>query len=134
MLKYSDAKQAFLLSPHHSVLSPYLPWHLKPETPKDIWATMPTIRQKIISLLCKEEMSAREISGEVGISEKEVYEHLSHIARSVASQNKKIVITPATCQTCGFVFEDRKRFTRPGRCPHCKKSHMQSPRFRIHFF
>jgi len=92
---------------------------------------MPTIRQKIISLLIDEEMSAREISGEVGISEKEVYEHLSHIARSVASQNKKIVITPANCQTCGFVFEDRKRFTRPGRCPQCKKSHIQSPRFRI---
>jgi predicted Zn-ribbon and HTH transcriptional regulator len=92
---------------------------------------MPTIRQKIISLLIDEEMSAREISGAVGISEKEVYEHLSHIARSVASQDKKIVITPANCQTCGFVFEDRKRFTRPGRCPQCKKSHIQSPRFRI---
>ena len=92
---------------------------------------MPTIRQKIISLLSDAEMSAREISGEVGISEKEVYEHLSHIARSVASQDKKIAIIPAACQTCGFVFENRKRFTRPGRCPLCKKSHIQSPRFRI---
>ena len=92
---------------------------------------MPTIRQKIISLLIDEQMNAREISGEVGVSEKEVYAHLSHIARSVASQDKKIVITPANCLTCGFVFADRKRFTRPGRCPQCKKSHIQSPRFRI---
>ncbi len=92
---------------------------------------MPTIRQKIISLLCEEEMNAREISGEVGISEKEVSEHLAHIARSVASQDQKVVITPANCLACGYVFEDRKRFTRPGRCPHCKKSHIQSPRFRI---
>jgi predicted Zn-ribbon and HTH transcriptional regulator len=60
------------------------------ETPKDTWTTMPTIRQKIISLLSKEEMSAREISGEVGISEKEVSDHLSHIARSVASQDCKL--------------------------------------------
>jgi predicted Zn-ribbon and HTH transcriptional regulator len=75
---------------------------------------MPTLRQKIISLLIDEEMSAREISGEVGISEKEVYGHLSHIARSVASR------------------DNRKRFTRPGRCPQCKKSHIQSPRFRIY--
>jgi predicted Zn-ribbon and HTH transcriptional regulator len=59
---------------------------------------MPTLRQKIISLLIDEEMSAREISGEVGISEKEVYGHLSHIARSVASRDKKIVITPARSQ------------------------------------
>ena len=92
---------------------------------------MPTLRQKIISLLIDEEMNAREISGQVGISEKEVYAHLAHIARSVASQDKKIVITPANCLACGFVFKDRKRFTRPGRCPQCKKSHIQSPRFRI---
>ncbi len=79
---------------------------------------MPTIRQKIISLLSEDEMSAREISGEVGISEKEVTEHLAHIARSVSSQDKKVVITPANCLACGYVFEDRKRFTRPGRCPN----------------
>ncbi len=92
---------------------------------------MPTIRQKIISLLTNEEMSAREISGEVGISEKEVTEHLAHIARSVSSQDKKIEIAPASCLACGYVFENRKRFTRPGRCPQCKKSHILSPRFRI---
>jgi predicted Zn-ribbon and HTH transcriptional regulator len=76
-------------------------------------------------------MSAREISGEVGITEKEVAEHLAHIARSVSSQGKKIILTPATCFACGYVFEDRKRYTRPGRCPQCKKSHLQSPRFYI---
>ena len=92
---------------------------------------MPTIRQKIISLLTETEMSAREISGEVGIAEKEVGEHLPHIARSVSSQGKKIIVTPAKCLTCGYAFEDRKRFTRPGRCPQCKKSHLQSPRFSI---
>ncbi|MGD8342044.1 MAG: ArsR family transcriptional regulator [Desulfobacterales bacterium] len=92
---------------------------------------MPTIRQKIISLLNEEEMSAREISGEVGIAEKEVAEHLAHIARSVSAQGKKIIITPAICLTCGYAFENRKRFTRPGRCPQCKKSHLQSPRFHI---
>jgi len=92
---------------------------------------MPTVRQKIISLLTGMEMSAREISGQVGISEKEVNEHLAHIARSVASQNKRMAMTPADCQTCGYVFENRKRFTRPGRCPRCKKSHVRSPRFRI---
>ena len=93
--------------------------------------TVPTLRQKIISLLSETELSAWEISGEVGISEKEVHEHLSHIARSVASQNKKVLITPAICLRCGYVFENRSRFTRPGRCPQCKNSHIQSPTFRI---
>ena len=92
---------------------------------------MQTTRQKIISLLNDGELSARELSKELGLPEKEVIEHLSHIARSVSSQNKKLLITPANCLTCSYVFGDRKRLTRPGRCPQCKKSHLQSPKFRI---
>ena len=92
---------------------------------------MPTLRQKIISLLSETELTAREISGQVGISEKEVNEHLTHIARSVSSQNKQLVVAPANCLACGYVFEDRKRLTRPGRCPRCKKSHINSPAFRV---
>ena len=92
---------------------------------------MPTLRQKIISLLSDTEMSTREISGQVGLPEKEIVEHLAHIARSLASQNKKLVIAPAICLGCQYVFENRRRFTRPGRCPNCKKSHIQSQRFRI---
>ena len=92
---------------------------------------MPTIRQKIISLLSEAEMSAREISGQIGIPEKEVTEHLAHIARSVSRQDKKMMMTPAICLACGYGFENRQRFTRPGRCPQCKKSRIQSPTFRI---
>lgn len=90
---------------------------------------MQTVRQQIIELLANGEMDARELSREVGIKEKEAIEHLSHIARTLAVQGKKLAIRPAECLLCGFVFEKRQRFTRPGRCPRCKKSHLQSPVF-----
>jgi len=93
--------------------------------------TMPTIRQQIIDLLSNHEMDAREISREVGIREKEVYEHLVHIAKSLAAKGKALLIQPSRCLSCGYVFKDRKRFTRPGRCPHCKKTHLQSPAYYI---
>ena len=92
---------------------------------------MQTIRQKIIDLLSRQEMGVRQLSGQVGIQEKEVIEHLSHIARSLAVKGKKLTIRPAECLLCGYVFEKRQRFTRPGRCPRCKKSHLQSPGFYI---
>ena len=92
---------------------------------------MLTIRQKIIDLLSRQEMDVRQLSGQVGIQEKEVIEHLSHIARSLAVKGKKLTIRPAECLLCGYVFEKRQRFTRPGRCPRCKKSHLQSPGFYI---
>ena len=92
---------------------------------------MQTIRQEIIDLLTLQELDARQLSGQVGIQEKEVLQHLSHIARSLAVKGKKLTVRPAECLLCGYVFEKRQRFTRPGRCPRCKKSHLQSPGFYI---
>jgi predicted Zn-ribbon and HTH transcriptional regulator len=95
---------------------------------------MQTVRQQLIELLVDGEMDARDLSREVGINEKEVIEHLAHIARSLAAKGKKLAIRPAECLLCGYVFEKRQRFTRPGRCPRCKKSHLQSPAFFITHF
>jgi predicted Zn-ribbon and HTH transcriptional regulator len=92
---------------------------------------MKTIRQQIIELLTDEEMDAREISRAVGIKEKEVYEHLTHIARSLAAKGSKLTIRPSECLQCGYVCKDRRRVTRPGRCPRGRESHIINPSFKI---
>ncbi|MCP4631267.1 MAG: transcriptional regulator [bacterium] len=92
---------------------------------------MPTIRQQIIELLTDEQMDARELSQAVGIKEKEVYDHLTHIARSVAAMGSKLTIRPSECLKCGYVFQNRRRFTRPGRCPRCRESQLTTPFYRI---
>ena len=92
---------------------------------------MGTIRQQIINCLSEGAMSAIEISQDLGIREKEVYDHLPHIARSVAAQGKSLIILPSQCLNCGYVFEDRKRFTRPSRCPKCKGTYLQRTAYEI---
>jgi predicted Zn-ribbon and HTH transcriptional regulator len=92
---------------------------------------MPTVRQKIIDLLSLHAMDARELSREAGIREKEVADHLAHIARSLASKDKRLIIQPSRCLRCGYIFADRRRLTRPGHCPYCKSSHLQNPVFSI---
>ena len=92
---------------------------------------MKTIRKQMIELLEKKEMSAREISQTIGIREKEIYTHLPHISRSVNAKREKLIIIPAECLGCGYVFEKRERFTRPSRCPQCKSEHIQNPIYRI---
>jgi len=82
-------------------------------------------------LLSKNDMSAKELSQELGIREKDVFDHISHIARSAKAQDKKLIILPSQCLSCGYVFEGRKRYTPPGRCPYCKKSHLRDPTFKI---
>jgi len=90
-----------------------------------------TIRQQMIDLLSEREMTDRDLSQALGIAEKDVYTHLEHIARSLASQGKRIRIAPMACMSCGYVFRERKRWSRPGRCPQCRGSHIQRPSYAI---
>ena len=90
-----------------------------------------SLRHRIIALLRTREMDARELSRELGIKEKEVYDHLVHVERSAAATSATFILTPSQCLLCGYVFEDRRRLTRPSRCPKCKRSKLQSPSFRV---
>ena len=92
---------------------------------------MQTIRQQIMSLLKNHEMNAREISKALGIREKTVYEHLEHIRYSIKPQKKKLIIHPFHCLVCDYIFKDRKRLSRPGRCPQCKQGHIEAATFKI---
>jgi predicted Zn-ribbon and HTH transcriptional regulator len=92
---------------------------------------MGTHRQQIIDLLRREAMTALDISQAVRISEKDVYRHLAHIQKTVAGQKRKLSFTPCTCLSCGFTFADRRRLTKPGRCPRCRESRIDHPVFII---
>jgi hypothetical protein len=90
-----------------------------------------TLRQRMIDLLREQEADAREISQALGIAEKEVYAHLEHIRRSAAAAGGELSVTPSECPACGYVFADRGRLTRPGRCPRCRATRVSRPSFRI---
>lgn len=92
---------------------------------------MSTVRQQIIDILSQSEETALSLSRQVRIREKEVCEHLGHIARSVSARKQELVIDPSQCLDCGFTFKERRRFTRPGRCPKCKGQRITEPAFHI---
>lgn len=90
-----------------------------------------TLRQQIIALLQEASLTTLDISQEVRIPEKEVHAHLSHIAKSILARGGKLTVTPSVCLACGYTFRQRRRFTRPGRCPHCRESRISRPSFNI---
>ena len=90
-----------------------------------------TFRQEIISVLTGRTLSAREISAEVGISEKEVVDHLGHIRIAVRKSRERLKIIPAECKKCGFRFKKRERLNKPGKCPICRSQQIQEPFFSI---
>lgn len=90
-----------------------------------------TLRQELIALLEEGACDQRDISQALRISEKEVPDHLAHVRRSLAAAGRTLEIQPAECLACGFVFKERRRFSRPGRCPRCKQTRIALPRFHI---
>ena len=90
-----------------------------------------TVRREIIAVLEQGERSAKEVSSEVGISEKEVYSHLDHIRKTMNTTGRRLAITPAECKKCGFVFSKRERLKKPGKCPVCRGESIHEPLFSI---
>lgn len=85
----------------------------------------------MIELLREEELDALDLSQILSIREKEVYEHLPHIAKTVAAAGEKLVIHPYVCQNCDYTFKERSRFNRPGRCPRCREGHIRMATYLI---
>jgi predicted Zn-ribbon and HTH transcriptional regulator len=91
-----------------------------------------TPRQRIKELLFITPLSARRIAEIVGISERQVEDHLRHIVKTVAQDRTlKFVLDPSACKDCDFVFRDRHRLTRPSRCPRCHSEAITEPRYSI---
>ena len=94
-----------------------------------------TIRQQIVQVLTGMRCSARDLAHRLDISERQVEEHLAHIAKSVArARQGRFLIEPSACQDCEFVFRGRTRLTRPSRCPKCRSEAISTPRFGIDSF
>ncbi len=75
--------------------------------------------------------SAKEISVYLRIPEKDVYDHLEHIRKSLSKSGYHLVVEAARCEKCGFVFRKRTRLAKPGKCPMCLSSLILAPLFSI---
>ncbi|MBI4863313.1 MAG: transcriptional regulator [Candidatus Riflebacteria bacterium] len=90
-----------------------------------------TVRQSILAELRRGPVTALDLSKSVGVQEKEVASHLEHLQQSLRRGPSRLVVEPAECIACGFVFEHRKRLKKPSSCPECRASRIHPPRYRI---
>lgn len=103
----------------------------KPKQPFIPFDRKETIRKGIISALKEKTLSAKVLSGILRVSEKEVYDHLEHIQKTIERSENTLLVTPAECRKCGFVFKKREKLKKPGRCPECRNESIEEPLFQI---
>jgi predicted Zn-ribbon and HTH transcriptional regulator len=91
-----------------------------------------TPRQRIIDLITGTWLSSYQLAQILGIPERQVEEHLTHVVKTISrDKTRRFILDPARCQDCGYVFRDRQRLTRPSRCPHCRSEGITAPRYGI---
>jgi predicted Zn-ribbon and HTH transcriptional regulator len=90
-----------------------------------------TVRETLRKVLREGPASAHDLSAIAGIREKDVADHLEHLARSLPHGGERLVVEPASCIACGYRFEGRARLARPGACPSCRSTRIDPPVFRI---
>ena len=100
----------------------------KPFVPAD---RLRSIREDIMSALQEQPLSAKEISGAVRIPEKDVFDHLHHIQKTINRIGLTFVMKPSECKKCGFIFMKREKLKKPGKCPNCRHESITEPVYLI---
>lgn len=90
-----------------------------------------TIRRKMISILLAQPSTARQMSAELRLPEREIYDHLEHIRRTMHMGEYHLIVQPAVCEKCGFTFRKRERLKSPGKCPMCRSELIAEPLFEV---
>ena len=91
-----------------------------------------TPRQRIMELLIGARLTSHQLAQMLEIAERQVEEHLVHAVKSIArDKTRRFILEPSRCRDCDFVFRDRRRLTRPSRCPHCRSEGITAPRYGI---
>jgi predicted Zn-ribbon and HTH transcriptional regulator len=95
---------------------------------------MTTRRERITQILEETEypLTAEDICRELDIKDRSiVYEDINHISKSVKNQGKELLVQPARCGNCDFVFKVKGSAKRPSKCPKCRGQWIISPGYLI---
>ncbi|MFX1483988.1 MAG: transcriptional regulator [Promethearchaeota archaeon] len=95
---------------------------------------MQTRRERIAELLETVEfpITAEEICTLLDIQSRAiVYEDIDHISKSLKRKDKRLLIRPASCGKCQFIFRNRKTAKAPSKCPKCRSEWILAPAFII---
>jgi predicted Zn-ribbon and HTH transcriptional regulator len=99
-----------------------------PKPPKE---RKETLRQAIIKHLEESPCTTKDLSQLIGIREKEVVPHLEHIQKSLRASGRRLIVQPAQCLSCNYVFKNRKRLSKPSACPQCRNQQIDPPVFSL---
>jgi len=92
-----------------------------------------TPRQELLEHLRTGDQSFEGLRLVLGIRRRDLDSEIRHVERTARRAGERLVVTPAECEACGFVFRgrDAHHLQPPGRCPKCRSERISDPLFRL---
>jgi transcriptional regulator len=87
-------------------------------------------RRDLIKALSATPRSVSSLAWELGIDRRDLEDDLHHAIRSAEAAGHRVIVEPARCRQCGFVF-GTDRLAKPGKCPQCRGSRLYEAQIRI---
>lgn len=82
-----------------------------------------------MEILQQNKQSAQQLANYFQVQLKDILEDLGHIEKSI--KPRKLMVTPAYCKSCNFVFKERSKVSKPSKCPRCKSEWIEAQMFFI---
>ena len=92
-----------------------------------------TVRQRLMRWLSRSEYTFEALRADLEIPARELEDELRHVEKSARTAGKRLRMLAPVCRACGFDFPGRlrKHLHPPGRCPKCRSTRIEPPRFRV---
>lgn len=87
--------------------------------------------EQIIEILKQNPQTVTQLANFFQLRPKDIKIDIEHIHKSVKAKNLKLIIEPAYCERCNFIFKDRTKIRKPSRCPRCNSESISEPIFSI---
>lgn len=89
-----------------------------------------TRRQDLIALLSAGPRTASSVAHELGLDRRHIEDEIQHIIRTARAAGHDVVVEPARCKNCGFLFAETK-LTKPSKCPACRGTRVFEPLLQV---
>src|SRR5439155_20578233 len=89
-----------------------------------------SVRRDLVKMLSVQPRSVSSIAREMGLDRGDVEDHLRHAIRSARAAGHRVIVEPAKCRQCGFMFNEDK-VSKPGKCPECRGTRLYEAQIRI---
>lgn len=83
-----------------------------------------------MDLVSSEPRTASSLARELRLDRRDLENDLQHMITSARAAGHVVIVDPARCKKCGFVF-DQTRLSKPGKCPECRGSRVFEPLIRV---